>query len=373
MPQNRRVIYATHAIGLAPNSSSSYNLVHGAQSAGVTTNYNLENVQELGQLNIYELIETIPEIEVTTEKVLDGNPLLYHLATQSVIDGSFIGRSNAQCMFAMSVYGDTQNASSGVPTSSIECSGMYWSQSGFNFTTDAPFKETLSLVGNSKANKTASPTFTPNYTNADAPLSLAGSGGVQQRRDLIFYPILATGYAATLEQGTGLDVNGQLNAFLTILPVDIPGISSSGTNDISPSTGDFGAHVQSISVSVAAGRDAVLELGKRFPYARFVNFPTAVNTEITVIASQTDPFTATEAGLDGQGNDTLYRTIKLRSREGTWINLGYNNKCSSVSFTGGDAQGGNASQTFSYINYNQYLVSHPADPSNGQGAVIWPY
>jgi hypothetical protein len=306
------------------------------------------------------------------EKVLDGNPLMFHLATQGVIDGSLVGRSNAQCMFAVSVYGDTQSAASGTPTSQIECSGLWFSQSGFTFTTDSTFKETLSAVGNNKANKTASPDYTPSFTNTDAPASLSGSGGVNFRKDMIFYPILGgSGYAAGLETGSTLDVNGQLNAFLTILPPDIPGISTSGTNNYV--NGDFQAHITSITCNVNAGRDSVLELGRRFPYFRFVNFPVAVNCEISVIASQTDPLTASEAGIDGQGNDIVNRTIKLRAREGTWINLGTTNKCQSVSYTGGNADGGNVTTTFSYITYNNYTVSHPSDPSNGSGGVIWPY
>ena len=374
MSQNRRIIYPCHAIGLAPMSTTGYVAVHGVQSAGVTTNYTLEPVLELGQLNIYELKETIPEVEVTSSKVLDGYPLLYHLSTQGVVDGSFIGRSNAQVMFATSVFGDTQSASSGTPTSEISCSGLFWSNSSFAFSTDGPFQETISWIGNNKVAKSSSFDFLPQFTNNDAPLSLAGSGGVQIRKDMIFQPILnGVGYAGGLETTTGLDTNGQLKAFLTILPPEVTGISASGTNDISPTTGDFGCHIQSINVSVAAGREAVLELGKKYPYFRFVNFPTAVTCEISIIGTQADVFNASEAGFDGQGNNTPYRTIKLRAREGLWIDLGTANKCTSVSMAGGDAGGGNVSLTYSYTNYNQYLISHPADPSVLNGNLVWPY
>jgi hypothetical protein len=277
-------------------------------------------------------------------------------------------------MFATSVFGDTQSASSGVPTSEISCSGLYWSDSGFTFGTDAPFQETISWIGNNKVAKSSSFDFLPQFTNNDAPLSLAGSGGVQIRKDMIFQPILnGVGYAGGLETTTGLDTNGQLKAFLTILPPEVTGISASGTNDISPTTGDFGCHIQSINVSVAAGREAVLELGKKYPYFRFVNFPTAVTCEISIIGTQADVFNASEAGFDGQGNNTPYRTIKLRAREGLWIDLGTANKCTSVSMAGGDAGGGNVSLTYSYTNYNQYLISHPADPSVLNGNLVWPY
>ncbi len=376
MPTNRRVIYATHAVGIAPLSATgtAYTSIHGLQSAGVNTNYTLENIQELGQLAIYQLVEQIPEIEATLEKVLDGYPLMYHLATQGVVDGSMIGRSNAQCMLALSVYGDTQTASSGTPTSQIECSGMWWSQSSFTFGTDRPFTESLTLVGNNKVNKSSLPDYLAAFTNTDAPFAAVGSGGVQLRRDMIFYPILAAADPNFgKETSTALDVNNQLNAFLTILPPDITGISSSGTNFIQASTSDFNAHIQSITVSINAGRDSILELGRKFPYFRFVNFPVAVTTEVTVIASDCDLLAASEAGLDGQGNNTVNRTIKLRAREGTWIDLGTHNKCQSVSFTGGNADGGNVTTTYSFITYNDYLIAHPNDPSNGVGSVKWPF
>ena len=75
-------------------------MVHGLQSVGITTNFNLEQAFELGQIEIYENIEGTPDVEVTLEKVLDGDPLIYHLATTGV-DGTpagsgLAGRSKAR-------------------------------------------------------------------------------------------------------------------------------------------------------------------------------------------------------------------------------------------------------------------------------------
>ena len=197
---------------------------------------------------------------------------------------------------------------------------------------------------------------------------------------MVFYPILGgVGYAGGLETTATMDVNGQLNAFLTILPTNINGISSSGTNDINASTGDLGCHVQSINVSVNAGRDSILELGRRYPYSRFMTFPCAVTTEISIIATDMDTLIAQEAGatltaaqalVNNQGDNTLYQTIKLRAKEGTWINLGTLNKCQSVSFGGGNTDGSNSILTYSYITYDNYFISHPSDPSPPS---TWPY
>lgn len=360
---NRRVYFPTHLIGFAPFQTNAYIAGHGVQTVGVNTNFTLEPILELGQSALYQLIEQIPEIEVSTEKVLDGSPLLYHLCTRGALDNSLFGRANQRCMFGMSVYGDTQNSSSGVPTSSIECSGMYWSQHSFTFGTDGPFKEALSLVGNNKLYKSSNYNFAPTgFLNTDAPLSLVGSGGVQLRRDLIFYPILGTGDPSRAKETSNtLDTNGQVNAFLTILPPDVQGISSSGTND--RIGGDqFTAHLQSISTSINAGRDAILELGRKEPYFRFLTIPVTTTCEISTIATEADTISATELGNDGVGNNLTNRTIKIRSREGTWIDLGTQNKLQSVSFQGGGTDGGQVTSTYSYNTYNFYTVAHPQDP-----------
>ena len=46
--------------------------IRGVQSVGITTNFNLEQVFQLGQLAVYEDVEEVPDIEVSVERVLDG-------------------------------------------------------------------------------------------------------------------------------------------------------------------------------------------------------------------------------------------------------------------------------------------------------------
>ncbi len=367
---NRRVYFPTHALGLAPLSSTSYTPVHGAQSLGVNTNFSLDPVMELGQISIYQLVEQVPEIEATSEKVLDGYPLMYHLSTQGASDATLVGRSNQRCMLGMSVYGDTQSSASGTPQSQVQCSGMYWSQLTYTFGTDAPFKESMTWVGNDKIAFKSNFTFQPTFTNTDLPLALTGSGGVQVKQDFIFYPV-GHGSPAS-ENSATLDVNGQVVAFLTILPPDIDGISSSGTNDRAVQTGgvfDFNSHIQNVTVSCSAGRDAVLELGRKDPYFRFINFPVQVTCEVTTIAGEADNSNATELGLDGFGNNLVNRSIRIRVLEGTFIDLGTNCKLQSVSFQGGGTDGGQVNTTYSFITYNVFTVTHPQDPMG----FVWPY
>lgn len=362
---NRRIFYATQAFGIAPLGSNSYTETHGVQSIGVNTNFTLDQILELGQISIYQLVEQIPEIELTSSKVLDGYPLLMHLATNGAPNASLVGRSNQRFMAGLSVYSDVQQSASGTPVAQMTCSGMYFSQSSFSFNTDGQFTESFTAVGNNKVWSTSGFTFTPTYNNLDSPRAIAGSGGVNLRKDMIFYPILTGSFMRgyTQERGTSLDANNQLVAFLTILPPDIPGISSSGTNNRT-SDGQFGAHIQSINTSVNLGRDSILELGRKEPYFRFANFPVEVNTDITFIATEGENVNALELGTNANGDNLVDRSIKLRAREGTFIDLGIKNKLSSTTYGGGDTGGGQVSVTYSYRTYNDYTVTHPADPSN---------
>ena len=52
----------------------------GVQSVGISTNFNLEQVFQLGQLEIYQDVEEVPDIEISIEKVLDDNPTAYQKA-----------------------------------------------------------------------------------------------------------------------------------------------------------------------------------------------------------------------------------------------------------------------------------------------------
>ena len=49
----------------------------GIQSIGMSTNFNLEQIFQLGQLEIYQDLEDIPDVELTIEKVMDDTCLLY--------------------------------------------------------------------------------------------------------------------------------------------------------------------------------------------------------------------------------------------------------------------------------------------------------
>lgn len=375
MAANRRIFYGIQSIGFSRYGSTTYIEAHGVQSVGITTTFNLEAVSELGQVEVYENIEVLPEIEMTAEKVIDGYPPLVCLATAGSPNASLVGRSNVRTTIALNVFSDFQTSASGTSISEVTLSGMYWASTNFNLAVDGNYTEAFSAVGNDKvwrdiAGGTAM-LFSGFFTGNDSPFALtAGSGGVQRRQDMIFYPIGNGSPAA--ESLTTLDENGQLAAFLTILPPDVDGISPSGTNN-RDSGGNFSSHVGDITVGVTLGRDAIYEQGRRGPYHRFANFPIEVTTEINVTATKWDNVTALADGLytsgPNAGNNTTNRSIRIRCREGLFLNLGTKNKLQSTTYSGGDTGGGNVNVQYTYQTQSKLDITHPRDPSN----LPWPW
>lgn len=339
---NKRIYYAVQQvqiapIGTAPNAYTDAHVVHGLQSVGVNTTFNLEQIFEIGQLAIYENIEGIPDIEATLEKVLDGYPLIYHLATPDALTGSLAGRSNEKCQLLLTIYDDTKDGASGTPITEVECSGMFISSLTYTFPVEGSATESATLVGNNKIWRT-SPSGQGEFpTNDDSPI---GSGGVQRREDILF--------------GSG--------AQYCVLPPSVAGIlnigGGSGYNILV--SGDYVAHLQNITVSVNLGRENLNELGRKGPYHRFVQFPVEVTTAIECYSILGDLVNA----LETQDN-LVNEAIIIRMREGTTIQLGNKNKLSNVTYGGGDAGtgGGNVTVTYNYITYNDFIVTHPEDPA----------
>lgn len=352
MTQNR-VFWATHAVGIAPYGSTTFTTAHGVQNVGINTTFNLEQAFELGQISLYQNLENVPDVEVTMEKVLDGYPILYHLCTRGASDRSLNGSANQRCNLVMGIFTDTQSNASGTPLTEVHLSGLFVSSLSYNIAVEGNATESITLVGNNKTWRTSSYLWTGSiFDGTDVPLSsLSGTGGVQRRQNVVFTPT-----------ATGLDTNGQINdTACTILPVDVAGISTSGTNNRN-SEGYYSSAIQSIRVSADLGREAIYELGHKGPYYRFVNFPTQVSTEIQAISKSGDIIQATEAGILGNGDNISNRTIKVKLQEGLFLDMGTKNKLQSTSMGGGDVGGGNQTITYNYINYNDMTVEHPMDP-----------
>jgi len=339
---NNRIFYAIQALGIAPHdvsasggAPSGFETVHGVQSVGLNTTFNLEQVFELGQLELYENIEGIPSIEVTAQKVLDGWPLLYHLATPNAPSSGLVGRSNERCYVALNIYPDTFENASGTPLQMVGMSGMYVSALTYTLNVDGNLTEDITLVGNDKIWYASGNGFTPvGFDGTDAPLS---GSGVLRRENVVM----------------GTSASG------SIWPLDIPGININGQN---PVDGDaFAAHIQTVTISTDLGREELFELGRRGPYHRFVTFPVEVTCAINVTSSEGD---LVDALADPPGGTNLTdNEIFIYLTDGTIFNLGIRNKLSSVTYGGGDATGGNVEVVYNYTNFNALTVTHPEDPA----------
>jgi hypothetical protein len=365
---NKRIYYAVQKVGIAPPGSASFETIHGVQSVGMTTNFDLDQAFELGQVAVYENIEGIPDVELTMEKVLDGWCPIYLLATQADNDGAITsptltGRSKSSCNVGIGIYDETQNqADSGAPEAEVHCSGTYISTVSYTATTDGSITEAVTLVGNNKIWVGTAGETSGSYddgthwdgtsslqTNSDQPYAISGSGGVNRREDVLF--------------GDGNSLGG---ANVSWLPTDIPFLDASGFN-IADSDGNFPVHVQSWTISTDFGRDELFELGRKGTFYRYVTFPIEVTNDIVVISTSGDFVSASADGLYSEGTCGRYnldnKTIVFRVCEGLEVNCGTRNKLSTVTQTGGDAGGGNVEVTYSYTNFNDFTVTHPRDPA----------
>ena len=176
---------------------------------------------------------------------------------------------------------------------------------------------------------------------------------------------------------TGLDSNGAVNdADTTVMPREIAGFSLSGTNPIDAS-GQYGAHVSSFTCSVSLSREDINELGRRGPYFRAATFPVEVTSELQVTASQGDLVSALDGGIFGTGVgrcdadsvNTKDRTIRAVICDGLRVYLGVRNRLQSVGYSGGDADGGNVTISYTYTNFNDFTIMHERDPHFVSGSV----
>lgn len=335
---NKRLFWAVQAVGFAEDGTSAFTAAHGVQSLGVTTTFNLNEIFELGQISIYDNVEDTPDVEVTLEKVIDGYPLIYHLATPNASSASLVGRSVERCIMAMSTFGDTQNSASGVPNSQMTCSGLYVSSMSYNFPADDNATESITLVGNHKLWTSGSFSFSGGFTNTDSPAS-----GIMRRQHF--------------NMGTGS--NGSL------LPKGtngIPGIDANGKNPVKADGTSYQARVQGISVSTDLGREQLVELGRRNPFFRYATFPTEVTCDIEVLSTDGDMVSATEDGVFGSGNNVSNQEIVLKSVWGLTLNLGTKNKLSSVQ-NSVSTDGSNNVDTYSFSNFNDLTIQDPSDPA----------
>jgi len=369
MSNNKRIFYACQAVAITNEGDETIgtgDLVHGVQSVGITTNFNLEQVFELGQIEIYENIEGTPDIEVTLEKVIDGYPLMYHMASTGVAgtnNSGIAGRSDVKCDLRLGIFDAQKNNVSSATDNSgnaeveVYCSGMYISSISYTVPVDGSATESLTLVGNNKKWLTGGSVKIQDgdvaaFNGTDAPRAFgvagAASGGVQRRED-----VLLSG---------------------SILPSVIKGVAGSGYGNALAADGPR-IHIQNFTCSTDFGREDILELGRKTPYFRPATFPVEVTCEIEAITTSGDFVDALETGATDlygtidSGNNLTNEAIFLLLRCGVGFDLGNKNKLTSVSYGGGDAGGGNVSCTYSFQNFNQLDIQDIANGYIGFGVI----
>jgi hypothetical protein len=319
---NFRIHYPVHYIAIGEFATGSGIPVHGVQSVTMNTSFNLENINELGQLEAYEIIEGLPEVDITAEKVLDGYPLMYHLASSDATSPTLVARTTKRSDFFLSVFSDQQDSSSGVPLKQVYCSGVYVNSLTYNFPVEGNHTESVNFVGNDKIWRSSDFAFDGHFDNTDAPAS-----GVQRRQ----YILMGSGNS--------------------IWPTFISGIDGEGYNKLGID-GQYGAHIGDVSITTTVGRTDLLELGRLGPYYKTANFPVQVDTTINLIASDGDNVNASG---DARSN-VFNEQILVKSSAGYWFSLGERNKLSNVSYSGGDATGGNVNVSYTLTNFGGALT-----------------
>ena len=329
MAQNKRIFYACQGVIITPMGqlpNSTIYAVRGVQSVGVTSNFTLDQAFEFGQVEIYENMEEVADVEVTIEKVIDGSALIYLMAARNAQNGIAAG-SNDRCDVYLAIFDDANDYVSGVtPNSVMMASGMYVSSVSYTYPVDGTATESVTLVGNDKAWNADHVGVTADAKNALGTL---------------------TGATAPFEYAHG----GHVAESGVVRRTKINLTASSFPNDI-PNVGDNKGHIQNISVSADLGRENIMELGRFGPFHRYATFPFEVTSEFEVIAISGDL-----VGVSGDYENLSNNTILIKDNAGTVLDLGTKNKLSSVSYTGGDAGGGNATITYSYSTFNKLTVN----------------
>lgn len=326
MAINKRIFYATQGVRLTPVNDAGLadtvvQVPGGLQSVGVTTNFNLEKVFQLGQLELYDSVENNPEVEVTLNKVFDGTKPLFLITmggATGAVSGSIIKDQNNRVNMELVIHKDTnQGTASTTGVSLLTCTGLYPSNFSYTFPTDGNATEEVTLVGTNK-------TWTVTPSNATVIGSDKTSKGTARR--------------------------WKFDKSASVFPVGDGGIPS-------------GSPLTNFTVSFDLGREAIYTLGEYEPYLRFVTFPVEISTEITSIGMDGDFLNMNENLYSCTGTSSVKNfPIKLvicgsGVNDKLGIDLGAKNKLQTVNYSGGDTGGGNVEISYSFTTDNTFIMT----------------
>lgn len=287
-----RVFFACHAVSV--NDS----FVEGAQSVGMTTTFDLTPIFQLGQLDPYDIIPVMPNVEVTISRALtQGGSTLF--------SGDFATVAAANDKKIIVAVGDDASPVLKSSTFGVTVTKAGLSSVSYKLATEGAFTEDVTYSGNNK--------------------TIGGS-------------VTAPGDAKHGIQGTVM-----MRQYYSggSLPPPI-----------------VGQHISSITIGASFSRDSLYELGRYEPYYRFVNFPIEVTCDFEIIATSTDSIAIAElAGTTCASPHDNPKVAILINACGRSFDLGDQCRLASVAYGGGDTGGGNATITYSYKTWNTLTVS----------------
>ena len=339
MARNQRIFYACQAVAICQRGETDVNaddIIHGVQSVGMSSTFTLDQVFELGQIEIYENIEQVADIEVTIEKVIDGYSLIYDKASGGAGKTDVVAATKARSDVYVAIFDYGLSHATGVPRNVCYNSGMFISSVAYNYSVDGSATESVTLVGNDR------------FWNAETAGTIATSALANWT---------TVNPTANID-GTDTPISGvvrRVDVDLEHADVELTSEIKSQASDDATGRGG-GYHVQSISISTDFGQENIQELGRFGPYHRYATFPVEVTCEFELIATSGDLIS-----VSGTAENLGNQPIKIFDTAGTVIDLGNKNKLSSVSYSGGDTGGGNATVSYSYSNFNVLKVNGGRD------------
>ena len=237
-----RIFYACHA--LAVDGS----FVAGAQSAAITTSFDLEPVFQLGQLEAVDVLNLSPNVEVTVTRALTDS-------SGTIFSGSFIDNVGDNDKTVCLGIGDDQEELL-TSTSSIHCTGMGISGVTYNFPVDGIFTEEVSFSGTSKT---------------------VGGCSVNASEDTTSKALVRYSYQSGV-----------------------------------PATVTSAGNLTNISISASISRENLFRLGEYKAYHNFASLPSEITVDFEVSATSVDGIAiAAAAGCSGPTENKENITIAL--------------------------------------------------------------
>lgn len=283
-----RVIYQSEALFASKEVSSTGKADHSqlrrVQSANYSFNVSRTDVNQFGQLSrIDSLILEAPTVSADISYYLaDGyNEQVLKFANSNLNVGFVSGQiasTSGQNLYIMTA-AEGKDANFG--TGTFGAIGI-----GNAFITDYSFEASIGSF------PTVNISFEGSNINASAGITGTSDGFIGNFTGAGINPASGTPLANQIA-GNGIQIrpansetdDGSISA---LRPSDILfDLTDANGDTIATITGDDGAHVQSVSLSIPLSRTPIERLGVRFPFARTVDFPITPTLSVSAIVNET--------------------------------------------------------------------------------------